>query len=84
MTIEQLNVEIEDPEIVLVTPVRASGCSPADCPPNAACVPNTKCNPYNCAPALKPCGPDMLPCSPNGIAPTPPRPFPRPPCFPGY
>lgn len=74
-----------EPEITLVTQVElsAAGCPPTDCPPNAACGPNTNCSPFNCAPALRPCGPESLGCGPTGKAPTPPRPYPRPPCYPG-
>lgn len=83
MKAEQLNTQIGEPKIVLVTPAKAGSCPPADCPPNAACRPNTDCYPNNCPPAMRPCGPDMLPCYPNGKAPEPPRPYPRPSCYPG-
>lgn len=76
----EINLE---PEIILVTPAKAGSCPPNDCPPNAACDPNTNCYPNNCPPALRPCPPDTLPCYPNGQVPEPPRPFPRPPCYPG-
>lgn len=82
MQAELIRAQIEEPEIVLVTPAHVGACPPADCPPNAACSPNTNCYPNNCQPALRPCNPDILPCKPNGKAPEPPRP-PRPSCYPG-